>query len=144
MNSEITPQLAGLFASSRRGASLARRAAEQCLTEWGWPRTTDAFQAASLVVIELAANAVTHGHVPGRDFLLRLALRSDGAGAATLRVEVSDSRGERLPRPAVGPEGAESGRGLVLVRALTSQWGTVPRPPSGKTVWAEIPARSSG
>ncbi|WP_329368917.1 hypothetical protein [Streptomyces sp. NBC_01483] len=32
----------------------------------------------------------------------------------------------------------ETGRGLLLVDALTARWGTEPWPPSGKVVWAEI------
>lgn len=47
------------------------------------------FEAAEQVVAELAANAVLHGRVPGRDFRLRLTLRTDGA----LRIEVTDARG---------------------------------------------------
>lgn len=37
------------------------------------------------------------------------------------------------------PSAAEGGRGLLLVEALASRWGTTPYPPSGKTVWACLP-----
>jgi anti-sigma regulatory factor (Ser/Thr protein kinase) len=46
------------------------------------------------VVAEPASNAVLHGRVRGRDFRLRLTLRADH----TLRVEVTDARGDRVPR----------------------------------------------
>lgn len=32
----------------------------------------------------------------------------------------------------------ESGRGLILVEALATRWGSAPWPPSGKTVWTDI------
>ncbi|MFD4015344.1 ATP-binding protein [Streptomyces sindenensis] len=88
------------------------------------------------VVAELAANAALHGRVQGRDFLVALTL--DGT-AGTLRIAVSDTRGEY--RPAIPPDRGpddETGRGLLLVGALADRWGTDPRPPSGKTVCAEI------
>jgi anti-sigma regulatory factor (Ser/Thr protein kinase) len=85
----------------------------------------------------LAANAVTHGRVPGREFELRLAL-TDG----TVRIEVSDTRGERRP-PGPGdvkpPEPlAGSGRGLLLVEALADRWTVLERAQVGKTVRAEL------
>ncbi|MGX6741941.1 ATP-binding protein [Streptomyces xantholiticus] len=79
------------------------------------------------------ANAATHGRVPGRDFELRLLLRESGA----LRIEVSDTRSERLPPlPEPAPD-TESGRGLFLVAALADAWGVTPRQ-VGKTVGAEL------
>ncbi|GGV35191.1 hypothetical protein GCM10010277_20870 [Streptomyces longisporoflavus] len=96
----------------------------------------------TLIAAELAANAVRHGHVPGRDFHLRLTATSD-----TLRVEVMDTRTERVPPRSVpeAPGDAESGRGLLLVARLATRWGTDPRPAApGKTVWAELTPRRSG
>ncbi|MCX5037899.1 MULTISPECIES: ATP-binding protein [Streptomyces] len=129
------------FSSTRRGARLARLLAVQQLVDWGWGRGTEYLDAAELVVGELAANAATHGRAPGRDFLLTMTLTpapEDGSGA--LRIKVADSRGERLPAPvpSVCPDSVQ-GRGLVLVDALALRWGTAPRFPSGKTVWAELP-----
>ncbi|CAL9379376.1 hypothetical protein SUDANB1_01033 [Streptomyces sp. enrichment culture] len=128
------------LSSTRRGARLARLLAVERLTAWDIsPRV---IERAEHVVAELAANAALHGRVQGRDFLLALTL-DDAAG--TLRIAVSDMRGER--RPAIPPERGpdhQSGRGLLLVDALADRWGTEPFPPSGKTVWAELACPSSG
>lgn len=123
--------------STPRGARLARRLASHQLHAWGYPYGTPVNDAVTLITAELAANAVRHGRVPGRDFLLRLT--EDAAGV--LRVEVSDTRGERRPAlSAPRPEG-ESGRGLLLVEALADAWGVEPREgASGKTVWARFSA----
>ncbi|MEF9903797.1 ATP-binding protein [Streptomyces sp. P9-A2] len=128
------------LSSTRHGARLARLLAVQKLSDWGWATGSEHLESAALVVGELAANAVTHGVVPGRDFLLTMTLTPlPGSCVSTLRVEVADCRGERLPAPAETscPTG-EHGRGLLLVNALAARWGVTPRHPSGKTVWAEL------
>ncbi|MGC2998696.1 ATP-binding protein [Streptomyces sp. G35A] len=128
------------FSSTRRGARLARLLAVQQLADWGWARNSEYLEAAELVVGELAANAVTHGRVPGRDFLLTMTLTPLSKGCSgILRIEVADCRGERLPALAEEPcPNGEHGRGLLLVGVLASRWGVTPRFPSGKTVWAEL------
>ncbi|MFD5493362.1 ATP-binding protein [Streptomyces sp. NPDC001812] len=130
------------FSSTRRGARLARLLATQQMADRGWGRDGEYLEAAELVVGELAANAVTHGRVPGRDFLLTMTLvRPPEGGSGILRIEVADSRGERLPAPVAMPcPDGEHGRGLLLVSALAARWGVAPRFPSGKTVWAELPS----
>ncbi|MGW8697265.1 ATP-binding protein [Streptomyces eurythermus] len=124
-----------LLSSTRRGARLARLLAVGELHAWGLSPTV--IDRAEQIVAELAANAAVHGRVRGRSFRLVLGL---DVTAGTLRVAVSDARGDRLPAPAttVRPEEAESGRGLLLVAALADRWDTEPYPPSGKTVWAEV------
>ncbi|MEU7584344.1 ATP-binding protein [Streptomyces sp. NPDC041068] len=122
-----------LLSPTPRGARLARRLTAHQLETWGIPYGSALSEAATHIVAELAANAVTHGHVPGRDFELRLARR----GPNTLRIEVADARGDRRPkRQQVAPD-AESGRGLRLVDALADTWGVTDRT-VGKTVWAEL------
>ncbi|MFD3561788.1 ATP-binding protein [Streptomyces sp. NPDC058686] len=131
------PYFAAQFTSSPRGAQLARRAAVRRMEEWGHPPPSDASCAVALVVGELAANAVRHGRVPGRDFGLRLAL---DPAAGLVRVEVADAASAKRPLTAAAspsPEG-ESGRGLLLVDVLAVRWGSAPRWPVGKTVWAEV------
>ncbi|MHB9859091.1 ATP-binding protein [Streptomyces sp. YIM S03343] len=135
------------LSSTERGARLARLLTVQQLIDWGWDRDGEAVATVALVVAELATNAVTHGRLPGRDFLLALAL-SEAAdpASATLRIEVADSRGERVPsaEPHGRPCDDEHGRGLLIVQSLATRWGTVPRPPSGKTVWAEVDLGGGG
>ncbi|EFL39709.1 ATP-binding protein [Streptomyces griseoflavus] len=124
------------LSSTPRGARLARLLATEQLRMWGVPA-----HPAELIVAELAANAVTHGRVSGRDFRLLLYVVGD-----TLRIEVTDTRGDRLPCPRHSADEAESesGRGLLLVDALADRWGVVPGPPPLKTVWAEVGAGPAG
>ncbi|AXE23512.1 ATP-binding protein [Streptomyces globosus] len=124
------------FTSSPRGARLARRLVSHCLTTWGHPCASAANQKVTLIVAELTGNAVRHGHVSGRDFHVRLTGSAD-----VLRIEVTDTRTERVPLlPSQEPSGeAESGRGLLVVARLASRWAVVPRVGApGKTVWAEV------
>ncbi|MCX5196408.1 ATP-binding protein [Streptomyces sp. NBC_00249] len=109
------------LSATPRAARLARLLTVEQLRSWGLP-----FHDAAQVVAELAANAVTHGRVPGRDF--HLALRVTDAGR--VRVEVSDARGEALP-------GAPR-YGLAIVAGLARDWGTSPGPVPRKTVRAEL------
>lgn len=123
------------FTSTPRGARLARRLVSHRLDQWGYAYDSPVNESLTLIAAELAANAVRHGHVPGRDFHLRLTAAPD-----VLRIEVTDTRTERVPPSSVheAPGDAESGRGLLLVAGLATRWGTDPRPAApGKTVWAE-------
>jgi anti-sigma regulatory factor (Ser/Thr protein kinase) len=127
-----TRQFTVLLSSTRRGARLARSLTTAHLGHWGLPSAS-----AAHIVAELAANATVHGHVPGRNFRLSLTVRGD-----TLRIEVSDARGDRLlPGPgtaAVPGDDAEHGRGLLIVEAYADRWGVEPGPVPRKTVWAEL------
>jgi anti-sigma regulatory factor (Ser/Thr protein kinase) len=130
-----------LLSSTRRGARLARLLAVGQLRAWEVSPTT--VERAEQIVAELAANAALHGRVLGRDF--RVALTLDTA-AGTLRIAVTDARGEQLPctgRESELTSDAEGGRGLLLVTALADRWGTDPYPPGGKTVWAELHVRDA-
>ncbi|MFF1547750.1 ATP-binding protein [Streptomyces sp. NPDC058291] len=113
-----------------RGARLARLLTAEQLRSWGMP-----VDPAGQIVAELAANAVTHGRVPGRDFRLTLYVIAN-----TLRIEVTDTAGGRLPRlrPTCSQGDSESGRGLLLVEALADRWGWAPELRPRKTVWAEV------
>jgi anti-sigma regulatory factor (Ser/Thr protein kinase) len=124
-------QFAVQLSATRRGARLARLLAVEQLRSWGLPPDDPAH-----IVAELAANAVTHGRVLGRDF--RLVLTVDAAG--TLRIEVTDARADRLPAVAAAGTEEESGRGLLLVGLLADRWGVTPGPYPCKTVWAECAA----
>ncbi|MFI2718689.1 ATP-binding protein [Streptomyces collinus] len=109
------------LSATPRGARLARLLAAEQLRSWGLP-----LDPARQVVAELSTNAATHGRTPGRDFRLLLYVVAD-----TLRVEVTDTRADRLPT-------ARLGLGLLLVDALADRWGVTRGLPPRKTVWAEL------
>jgi anti-sigma regulatory factor (Ser/Thr protein kinase) len=117
-----------LLSPTSRGARLARLLATEQLRSWELPLSP-----ADQIVAELACNAATHGRVPGRDFRLTLYVVGD-----TLRIEVTDTVGDRLPRLGAAEPDIESGRGLLLVDAFADRWGVTPGPTPRKTVWAEL------
>lgn len=119
------------LSATRRGARLARLLAAEQLRRWGLP-----LDPARLIVAELATNAAVHGCAPGGSFCLTLTV----VPPATLRIEVTDTRGERLPERAraTGESLRESGYGLLLVEELSDRWGVQGGPMPAKTVWAEL------
>ncbi|MFY1679206.1 MULTISPECIES: ATP-binding protein [unclassified Streptomyces] len=129
-------EFAMAFTSSPRGARLARGLVSHQLDTWGHPYGGRVNETLTLISAELAANAVRHGHVAGRDFHVRLVHRTD-----TVRVEVTDTRTERVPplSDTEPPGDAETGRGLLIVAGLATRWAVAPRDGApGKTVWAEL------
>lgn len=86
---------------------------------------------ARLLVTELVSNAVRHGAGP-----VVLVVTREGD---QLRVGVEDDSAS-TPVLLRGPVWAQGGRGLHLVAALASHWGTVRRDAgrSGKRVWFEL------
>ncbi|MEV6166376.1 ATP-binding protein [Streptomyces sp. NPDC052052] len=132
------------FSATPRGARLARRLVSLRLDEWGHPYASEPNETMTLIAAELGANAVRHGRVPGRDFHLRLT-ETEGR---VLRVEVADTRTERVPPAGMPPcpaDGEEYGRGLLLVSRLADRWCVVPREGApGKCVQAEIGLDAAG
>lgn len=85
---------------------------------------------AALLVTELVTNAYEHaGGV--------LALRLSFPRRDVMRVEVDDGSDEVPPSTSTPPPNSPRGRGLLLVRALSTSWGVVRRA-RHKTVWAEV------
>jgi len=111
-----------------RAPALARAFLREILA--GWPAA--GHQEDALVVVdELVANAVLHA---GTEIELRFALQDDRLGIAVA---------DRAPsRPNVGRpgEGAESGRGMLLVDALARSWQVLPRRGGGKVIRAVLVA----
>ncbi|MCP3821201.1 ATP-binding protein [Streptomyces sp. A3M-1-3] len=140
MNHTTDPQAADVAAEYRTDFSVGehsarhlRRILRMYLTSWD---LLDVADAAELALTELIANVV--GHVPGRRCQTRILLQAGG-----VRVEVADGC-PRLPRPAGGDDLAEGGRGLLLVDAVTDDWGVETRPDGGgKTVWFECLAATA-
>ncbi len=115
-------QLACDLASVRQ----ARGVVEQTCHEW---RVSGIVTDAVLVASELTENMIRHARSDG---WLCLKLRGN---LLTVAVADADSRPPRL-RPL--DERRDGGRGLVLVAALSQAWGTAPRFPGGKVVWAVL------
>ena len=103
----------------------ARHFVESILNAWG---LDELGWNATLIVSELAANAALHAH--GEDFTVRVQSEADGV----VRLEVRDCSG-RLPQQRSYSDDATTGRGLRLVRQLSTEWGVTPGA-GGKTVWA--------
>jgi anti-sigma regulatory factor (Ser/Thr protein kinase) len=116
----------------------ARLHAKHLAWEWGLTGITDTIE---LLVSELTTNSVQA--MAGHDGQppIRLQLLSDNT---RVRIEVWDSD----PRPPAPKDPAadgmpdleaETGRGLLLVAALSARWNWAPtQEPAGKTVWCEL------
>jgi anti-sigma regulatory factor (Ser/Thr protein kinase) len=111
-----------------RAARQARQVTREVLGAWRLGRLEDAAQ---LIVSELVSNAVRHARPHGPAVGLRLCV----TGGA-LRIEVHDGD-PRPPRLRAAAPLAESGRGLLILDALTSAWGAAAAG-RGKAVWAEL------
>ncbi len=116
--------------AERSAPRAARHWVMRAVAEAGIGGSTN--QVVELLTGELVANAVVHGP---SDQSVTVRVRIDGH---VVQVFVSDAGGGvptvRHPEPT-----APSGRGLALVEALSSDWGTTNRP-DGKTVWFEVHA----
>ncbi|MEU4151717.1 MULTISPECIES: ATP-binding protein [unclassified Streptomyces] len=115
------PHFRVTLSSTPRGARLARLLATEQLRSWGLPPDHG-----PLVVAELAKNAATHGRAPDRYFRLTMLIFGEN-----LRIELTDSQGDALPR-------LGEGYGLQLVDALSARWGTTEALGPCKTVWTEL------
>lgn len=94
-----------------------------------------------LVVSELVSNAVKHSGCAADDLIQVHASRRDGI----LTLSVTD-RGVSGDMTSIRLQGAEGrgGRGLPIVQALTSRWGTERTPGKCFLVWAELPLGPAG
>lgn len=106
-------------------AAAGRRFVRDTLRVW---KADSIVEAAELAVSELVSNAVLHARSAP---LVRLRLSQN-----RLRLEVSDASSLA---PASKPYGshAATGRGMMLVRTLATNWGTT-TDGAGKTVWCEF------
>ncbi|MER5629447.1 ATP-binding protein [Streptomyces nitrosporeus] len=123
------------YTPTTRSVSLCRHRTARLVLQWGHPELAED---AALLVSELATNALLHGAVRGRLFRVELTLT-----ASTLRIAVSDARGERVPLLRVAEDGDCYGRGLAVVARIADDWGVEPRS-VGKTVFAELAVRRPG
>jgi serine/threonine-protein kinase RsbW len=116
------------FTAEARSVGAARRYVRHVLQGHA-PAHVDSVE---LMVSELATNSVKHAH---SDFKVSI----DDAGGE-IRVEVRDTgRGQPVLRSPTPIE--PTGRGLLIVEALSRAWGTVDSP-RGKTVWFTLASKA--
>jgi anti-sigma regulatory factor (Ser/Thr protein kinase) len=116
----------------------ARLHARQVLWEWG---LRSLGENAELLVTELVTNAVKASRAMTQAFPVRLWLASDSAQVLIL---VSDASPQPPVRIDTSDE-AENGRGLMLVEAISEQWGWYFREDKhGKVVWATVRLSAQG
>jgi anti-sigma regulatory factor (Ser/Thr protein kinase) len=120
---------------------LARVFVRQVARDWKLPE--QCAETVELLVSELVTNAVKQtGRVVGpptpgaTEHVAVVVLRLRVVGTA-LRIEVWDND-PMPPKKADQDPDSENGRGLVLVEALSEQWGCYVPTGGGKVVWCEV------
>ncbi|WEH41015.1 SpoIIE family protein phosphatase [Streptomyces sp. AM 2-1-1] len=108
-------------------APRARAFATGVLTSWRF--SPELIDVGVLAASELVANSLQHGTPPTRLGLRRTDRR--------LIIEVTDGD-DHLPRHRRAEPGDESGRGIAIVAAVASSWGSRRTPGGGKAVWCEF------
>ncbi|MEJ2858315.1 MULTISPECIES: ATP-binding protein [unclassified Saccharothrix] len=126
-NEPATPVAVTLPATAGASAQ-ARRIVGEAVAAWGV--APDVAEDAALVVTEMVSNAVDHATGP-----VELSVSRTRSGG--VRIEVSDSSPTQ-PSPRPIEVDSARGRGLIIIAALSREWGTRPTA-TGKTVWAELP-----
>lgn len=124
-NEPATPVAVTLPATAGASAQ-ARRIVGEAVATWGV--SPDVAEDAALVVTELVSNAVDHATGP-----LELTVSRTVQG---IRIDVAD-QSPAMPQPRPVQVDSARGRGLIIVAALSRDWGTTPTT-RGKTVWAEL------
>ncbi|MGK5631662.1 ATP-binding SpoIIE family protein phosphatase [Streptomyces sp. URMC 123] len=108
-------------------APRARAFASGVLASWRFP--AELRELGVLAASELVANSLQHGTPP-----MRLRLRRTDR---RLIIEVTDGD-EQLPRRRRAEPADEAGRGISIVAAIASSWGSRRTPGGGKAVWCEF------
>jgi anti-sigma regulatory factor (Ser/Thr protein kinase) len=115
----------------RRAESVSetRHHVEALLTAWNRPAET--VDAAMLLVTELVTNAVQHTDTT--TIICTISLHAD-----TVTLSVTDTgTTHHTPVPQQPDDAKESGRGLLIVSALATDWGTHLTPDT-RQVWATL------
>lgn len=124
----LTPAGFVRLAPTAAASAAARRFLRKEMQTWALDGLGDLIE---LLTCELVTNVVRH---VGSPMVVRVC-----HDASTVRVEVDDDSAE--PPVLVQPRTfSDHGRGLMLVNALASEWGTRGTD-TGKTVWFELDAR---
>lgn len=115
-------------------APLARGLVRTACAIWGLP--DEVTEAAAVVMAELVSNAVRHASGPS------VRVTVDRLGDERVRLAVVDRAPHRLPELRTPEDEEQSGRGLVLVEAMSDRWGYDRLGPAhrpwGKRCWAEL------
>ena len=115
-----------VLAPDQAATAIARQVVKDACRAW---LLDDVQEPAQLIITELVSNVVRHA---GTEMEVSLT-----ASPGALRLAVRDGH-PAPPRPnAAGGTLAESGRGLVVIQALATEWGTTPAG-DGKVVWAVL------
>ncbi|MFP1628465.1 ATP-binding protein [Streptomyces sp. 5K101] len=124
--------------SDPASVSAARKYVTDVVCGWGLTDGTEAVDTLRLIVSELATNAVQHTFGQSPTFTVDLRLERD----ERLRIGVTDSH-PRWPRRLPAAVRQDNGRGMVIIRSLTAQYGgrlsVTPTEEGGKTVWIALP-----
>lgn len=115
-----------------------RRFIVTTVSAWGLHALADDLMT---VVNELTTNAVQHalpgpGDAPPKGWL---GIARTGSTVVCAVTDPSSTPPSRRPLEYL----ADTGRGLLIVDALSSQWGYAASAPAGKTVWARISSLSA-
>ncbi|MFG2775638.1 ATP-binding protein [Streptomyces sp. NPDC048350] len=97
-----------------------------------WNRTAETVDAAMLLVTELVTNAVQHTDTSSITCTVSLHY-----GTVTLSVTDTGTGPHHTPEPEQPDDQKESGRGLLIVSALATDWGTHLTPDT-REVWARL------
>ncbi|MFG2449752.1 ATP-binding protein [Streptomyces sp. M41(2017)] len=115
----------------------ARHAVRDLLARQGVPVSDDLVQGLLLIVSELVTNAVKHAALLSPMLAVEVAV-----GAEWVRVSVEDNHPYR-PTALEADYGQTGGRGLLLVREVTREFGGVcdveHTASGGKVIWAALP-----
>ena len=111
-----------------RSARAARDLVARTCLDWG---CSSSVGTATLVVSELVTNAMLHA---GTDLTVSVA-----RCGPRVRIAVRDANG-RPPEPRRPDTSQIAGRGMLLVAAVSEEWGVLPTGDGGKVVWAVLPA----
>jgi hypothetical protein len=142
-----------------RSASVARAFLRECFTDWD---LMELYDDAALALTELVSNAVMHAATPlvvaisCEGGMVEIAVHDGNPSMPAIRPHRTDIEGdirqalaaeaavaepidERDPRVYIGDAGSlAGGRGLLIVDALSAQWGVSPLS-DGKAVWVRTP-----
>ncbi|MFI2781389.1 ATP-binding protein [Streptomyces sp. ALB3] len=124
--------------SDPASVSAARRHVARVLAEWGLAEDCDTADTIRLILSELATNAVQHTFGQSPTFSVDLRLDRD----VEFYLGVTDSH-PRWPQRLPAAVRQDNGRGMVIIRALTKEYGgrlsVSPTPDGGKTVSVALP-----